>query len=131
MTFKYRLPAALEDYKKAFENDPSLTIAKESIKRLEPKVKEQQEREKEEALGLFLRLFMFVCCVCCVVFALFVHLFLFDDYFNFNIFFLAFQNAAKLKDLGNSFLGLFGLSTDNFKMQQDPKTGNYSINFQK
>ncbi len=35
----------------------------------------------------------------------------------------------KLKGFGNTILGKFGLSTDNFKMVQDPATGSYSINF--
>ncbi|KAJ4460738.1 putative TPR protein [Paratrimastix pyriformis] len=38
---------------------------------------------------------------------------------------------GKLKDLGNTLLGKIGLSLDNFKMQKDPNTGSYSINFQK
>lgn len=37
---------------------------------------------------------------------------------------------GKLKDLGNSILGNFGMSMDNFKAVQDPKTGSYSISYQ-
>ncbi|KAG7362857.1 tetratricopeptide repeat protein [Nitzschia inconspicua] len=39
------------------------------------------------------------------------------------------ETLSKLKDLGNSLLGNFGLSLDNFKAVQDPNTGSYSISF--
>mmetsp|Transcript_14385 Transcript_14385/g.23750 ORF Transcript_14385/g.23750 Transcript_14385/m.23750 type:complete len:289 (-) Transcript_14385:1163-2029(-) len=38
------------------------------------------------------------------------------------------ETMGKLKDLGNSILGNFGMSLDNFKATQGPD-GNYSINF--
>ncbi|OMO97097.1 Tetratricopeptide-like helical [Corchorus capsularis] len=40
------------------------------------------------------------------------------------------EMIGKLKDLGNSFLGKFGMSVDNFKAVKDPNTGSYSISFQ-
>lgn len=40
------------------------------------------------------------------------------------------EMLGKLKEFGNAILGKFGLSTDNFKVTKDEKTGSYSINFQ-
>ncbi|KAK8803341.1 hypothetical protein WA158_001035 [Blastocystis sp. Blastoise] len=40
------------------------------------------------------------------------------------------EMLSKLKGFGNKILGKFGMSLDNFKMEQDPKTGGYNIKFQ-
>jgi hypothetical protein len=40
------------------------------------------------------------------------------------------EMMGKLKDLGNTILGKFGMSLDNFKAEKDPHTGGYSIRFQ-
>uniref|UniRef100_A0A5B7A411 Putative Tetratricopeptide repeat (TPR)-like superfamily protein n=1 Tax=Davidia involucrata TaxID=16924 RepID=A0A5B7A411_DAVIN len=41
------------------------------------------------------------------------------------------EMIGKLKEMGNSVLGRFGMSIDNFKAVQDPKTGSYSVSFQR
>jgi hypothetical protein len=41
------------------------------------------------------------------------------------------EMLGKLKDLGNTLLGKFGLSLDNFKAVKDPQSGSYSISFQR
>lgn len=40
------------------------------------------------------------------------------------------EMLKNLKDVGEKCLGWFGMSMDQFNMQQDPKTGGYSVNFQ-
>ncbi|CDJ44857.1 TPR domain-containing protein, putative, partial [Eimeria tenella] len=40
------------------------------------------------------------------------------------------EMISKLKDLGNFVLGKVGLSLDNFKVEQNPQTGSYNIQFQ-
>eukprot|EP00443_Scrippsiella_acuminata_P038341 CAMPEP_0115328366 /NCGR_PEP_ID=MMETSP0270-20121206/84644_1 /TAXON_ID=71861 /ORGANISM="Scrippsiella trochoidea, Strain CCMP3099" /LENGTH=365 /DNA_ID=CAMNT_0002748887 /DNA_START=81 /DNA_END=1177 /DNA_ORIENTATION=- len=38
--------------------------------------------------------------------------------------------VPKLTELANKFLNMFGMSTDNFKLNEDPDTGGYSIKYQ-
>lgn len=42
-----------------------------------------------------------------------------------------FLDAEKLKEMGNSVLGRFGMSLDNFKAVKDPNTGSYSISMER
>ena len=39
------------------------------------------------------------------------------------------ETMEQLKGLGNSVLGMFGMSLDNFEAKKDPSTGSYSISF--
>jgi hypothetical protein len=39
--------------------------------------------------------------------------------------------AGKLKDLGNTILGKFGMSTNDFECVKDPNTGSFSIGMKK
>jgi len=41
------------------------------------------------------------------------------------------EMMGKLKELGNSVLGKFGMSLDNFNAVKDPQTGSYNISFKK
>ncbi|XP_047322784.1 tetratricopeptide repeat protein 1-like [Impatiens glandulifera] len=41
------------------------------------------------------------------------------------------EMMGKLKEMGNTVLGRFGMSVDNFKAIKDPNTGSYSISFQR
>lgn len=41
------------------------------------------------------------------------------------------EMIGKLKEMGNSILGRFGMSVDNFKTVKDPNTGSYSVQFQR
>lgn len=65
---------------------------------LPPKIQEQEEKLKKEALGKRLEMRL---------------------------------TLDKLKQLGNSILGVFGMSLDNFQVSQDPKTGSYSFGVKK
>ncbi|WRX34739.1 Tetratricopeptide repeat 1 - like 10 [Theobroma cacao] len=100
---------AIADMKKILELDPSNDQARKAIRRLEPLAAEKRERMKEEMMGTLF------------AFAL----------YSVSFFPFRFLLKGKLKEMGNSILGRFGMSVDNFKAVKDPNTGSYSISFQR
>ena len=85
----------MQDYKKLSSDSihksdrvvlDNRNLISNAIKRLPPKIKELEEKEKAEMMG-------------------------------------------KLKDFGNTILGKFGLSVDNFQTVKDEKSGSYNIQF--
>lgn len=81
-----KVEEALADYKRALDVDPAHRDALVAARRLEPIVKERQDKATAEMM-------------------------------------------SQLKGLGNTILGKFGLSLDNFNLQKDPATGSYSVQF--
>lgn len=91
------------DWEAVLKQDANDKLAKAALTTLPQKQARYEEEQKAEAMGMTRSL--------CAI----SHL----------------RPAAKLKEIGNSFLGLFGMSTDNFKVVQDPKSGGYSVSIQK
>ena len=129
------------------ELDPGNTVAIAKTKRLEPIVTERREKMKDEMMGGFSLLLGASDCTPamppadthrCRPFG--VHLSTSDlctasgvaplSPCSIDSLLRLFASTGKLKELGNSVLGKFGMSLDNFKAVQDPATGSYSINFQ-
>jgi hypothetical protein len=106
------------DAKKALTLDASSKQAAANVARLEPAVHEKQEREKAEMLGSKPLISEALASNCNLQFFL-------KKKFTWSF------CSGKLKDLGNTLLGKFGLSTDNFKINKDDNSGSYNISFQK
>lgn len=112
-----QLDKALADYKELHKLEPKNVEVNSALVVLPKRIEEQTEKLKQEMFGnpfnqkIFF--FLFVC------FTASIH--------NLHQIFC----TGKMKDLGNMFLKPFGLSTDNFKINQDPTTGSYSVNMTK
>ncbi len=106
-----QLDKALADYKELHELEPNNVEVNSALMKLPKRIEEQTEKLKQEMFGKLSNyiffFFLFVTNLCKIL------------------------CAGKMKDLGNMFLKPFGLSTDNFKINQDPATGSYSVNMSK
>ena len=102
------------DLKKLLTIDGDHREAKRSLARVEPLAKEKFERDKEEMMGALARFPVLPSP-------------LFAAALPSSLRVSSHVVAGKLKELGNSVLGMFGMSLDNFEMKQDPSTGSYSI----
>ncbi|PWA67777.1 acetyltransferase A, auxiliary subunit [Artemisia annua] len=120
---------AITVLKKILELDPSNHQAKRTIFRLEPLAIEKREKMKEEMLGspkLEEGWGIYMAVKAAGALGLGV-----ETEFNWAGSGQLFTDEIrKLKDMGNSILGRFGMSVDNFKAVKDPNTGSYSISFQ-
>lgn len=88
---------------KVLEIDGSHEAAQKAKKRLEETLSQQSAAMKEEMIGSAFR----------------------------KISQVENESLEKLKDLGNTVLGKFGVSIDDFKTERDPETGSYNLSFKK
>jgi len=115
--------------------DPGNALAKKTIQRLTPIVNERREKMKDEMLGEFFpENIFFLGLLKSQHVGKVLYLTLMSDGMAMSMESNRWQLSAsffagKLKDLGNTVLGKFGLSLENFKAEKDPNTGSYSINF--
>lgn len=105
-----QLDKALADYKVLHSLEPNNVEVNSALAYLPRQIEDQTEKLKQEMLGKFLL-------SCPQLFSLPAN--------------ITESCAGKMKDLGNMFLKPFGLSTENFKINQDPTTGSYSVNMNK
>ncbi|KAJ3177814.1 hypothetical protein HDU85_005725 [Gaertneriomyces sp. JEL0708] len=101
------LSDALKDHQKITQLEPHNATSRSAVARLPKLIEVQQEKEKEEMMGKILLAEMRL------------------DTQN-NVFTEYFVALGKLKTLGNSVLGKFGLSLDNFQMKPN-EGGGYSM----